>query len=130
MLIIPDSVFTGINGRSNDSLKFTFRTLTERDFGSIKITLKGKIGKGDLVLQLLGNNDVIVDQRLIAEATDIKFDYLLPANYRFRLIFDANSNGKWDSGNYPKKLQPEKVLYFPKTIEVRGNWDIEETWEF
>jgi len=28
------------------------------------------------------------------------------------LIYDSNDNGKWDTGDYLKKIQPEKVEYF------------------
>ncbi|HTX89269.1 MAG TPA: Ig-like domain-containing protein [Bacteroidales bacterium] len=130
VLIVPDSAFTAINGRSNDSLRFSFKTYEARDFGTILIRLKGTLRKGDLLLQLLGNNDAVVIQKTVTAPGDVLFDYLLPATYRLRLIFDENSNGRWDSGNFPRKLQPEEVQYFPKSIEVRGNWDIDETWEF
>ncbi len=129
-LIIPDSVFTGIDGRSNDSIRFTFRTRPERDFGSIKMKLNGTIEKGDLILQLLGNNDVVTEERIVTSPGDVRFNYLLPGSFRFRLVFDVNANKKWDTGDYRKKIQPEKILYFSKTIEVRGNWDIDETWDF
>ena len=43
--------------------------------------------------------------------------------------YDRNSNKIWDTGNFAKKLQPEKVLYYNKKISVRSNWDIEESWE-
>ena len=38
-------------------------------------------------------------------------------------INDFNENGKWDTGEYLKKLQPEPVELLPVTIEVRSNWD-------
>jgi hypothetical protein len=44
-----------------------------------------------------------------------------------RLIFDSNENGQWDTGNYLKKNQPEKVLYYPRELEVRANWELDET---
>jgi len=46
-----------------------------------------------------------------------------------KVIFDRNGNGRWDTGDYLKKQQPERVMYFPKTIEIRANWDQEEQWE-
>jgi hypothetical protein len=32
----------------------------------------------------------------------------------------------FDTGNYLKKLQPERVSYHPEEIEVRANWDVDE----
>ena len=37
-----------------------------------------------------------------------------------------NGNGKWDTGNYLKMMQPEKVSYYPDVIDVRANWELEQ----
>ena len=54
--------------------------------------------------------------------------------YYFRLIKDVNGNKEWDTGNYLEKIQPEPVIYFldpltrsAKKIELRANWDLNET---
>jgi hypothetical protein len=47
-------------------------------------------------------------------------------NYKVRLIFDENDNQKWDSGNYLKKIQPEKVIYLDEEIELRENWEVNQ----
>ena len=36
-------------------------------------------------------------------------------------------NYKWDTGNFLKKIDPEEVLYLPKTIDLSANWEINET---
>jgi hypothetical protein len=46
-----------------------------------------------------------------------------------KVIYDNNDNRKWDTGNYLKKIQPEKVLYYKGDINVRSNWNIELTWK-
>jgi len=38
---------------------------------------------------------------------------------------DANNNGKWDTGNYWKKLQPERVISRKQRLQIRANWDNE-----
>jgi len=43
-----------------------------------------------------------------------------------RVIFDENGNGKWDTGNYLQKIQPERISYYPGLIEIRANWEKEE----
>jgi hypothetical protein len=48
-----------------------------------------------------------------------------PGEYEIRILYDDNSNGKWDPGNYSKKIQPEKVITLPKKISVKENWDNE-----
>ncbi len=51
-----------------------------------------------------------------------------PGNYSLRIIEDNDKNGKWTSGDYNKKQQPEKVYYYPENIEVRAGWDNDINW--
>ena len=55
------------------------------------------------------------------------FDFLPPKNYVIRAILDENNNGKWDTGDFLNKKQPETIKYLNKAIELRANWDIIET---
>jgi hypothetical protein len=40
-------------------------------------------------------------------------------------LFDSNNNGKWDTGDYSKKLQPEKAITLKEKLAIRANWDNE-----
>ena len=51
------------------------------------------------------------------------FSYLHPQEYKIKFIHDLNGNGKWDTGKYIEKLQPEKVEFLSEEITVRSNWD-------
>ena len=83
---------------------------------------------GNYIIQLLDEKEKILEERMIDKPGKIQFDYLFPGKYKLKAILDQNKNGQWDTGVYLKHIQPEEVFYFPKTIEVRGNWDIDETW--
>jgi hypothetical protein len=48
--------------------------------------------------------------------------------YKLKVIYDRNSNGKWDTGNYSKHSQPEKVDYYTAPLNIRANWDQQEEW--
>ena len=65
----------------------------------------------------------------VNENTSLDFMFLEPAKYTLRVIYDANRNKEWDSGNFLERLQPEEVIYFPKEIDVRGNWDVDQTFD-
>lgn len=54
---------------------------------------------------------------------------LKPDKYYARLIVGANGNGKWDTGDYADKRQPELVFYCPKMFNIMQNWQVEETWD-
>ena len=46
-------------------------------------------------------------------------------HYSFRVIFDKNRNGRWDTGDYDIKRQPEQI--FEESIEeLRPGWEVEK----
>jgi hypothetical protein len=51
-----------------------------------------------------------------------------PGAYTLKIVFDENDNGKWDTGNYLEKAQPEKVSIYPEEINIRSNWDLDIDW--
>ncbi|MCX6252477.1 MAG: Ig-like domain-containing protein [Bacteroidetes bacterium] len=128
LLIIPDSVLFSINGLTNDSLKLDFQALALKNFGSIRMEITPETKSGTYIIQLLDDKENILRQSRITQKEKIEFNYLFPGKYKIKAILDRNNNGRWDSGIYLKHLQPEEVFYFPKIIEVRSNWDVEETW--
>lgn len=65
---------------------------------------------------------------MISSNGEVSFPYLNAASYRLKAIFDRNGNGKWDTGHYIKGIQPEKVIFYPQELEIRANWDLEQTW--
>lgn len=56
-------------------------------------------------------------------------DSLLIGEYQLRLIKDNNRNGDWDSGNLESRKKAEDILFYPHTIQIRSNWDLEISWE-
>ena len=54
---------------------------------------------------------------------------LLPGQYYARLVIDRNGNGEYDTGNYDLRIQPEDTYYYPGSINLKKNWDIEQTWD-
>ncbi len=47
--------------------------------------------------------------------------------YHFRLILDENNNHKWDTGNFKKRLQPERILIAPIKLTVKSNFEYSDT---
>jgi len=58
----------------------------------------------------------------------LDFGFLNPGKYGLKAVFDINHNRKWDTGNFLKRIQPERIAIHPKVFEVRGNWELEEEW--
>lgn len=127
LLEIPDSTFTSIFGHVNDSAGYKFTAITEAESGLLKINIELPV-PGNYIIQLLDDKEVLLEERMISENTDLSFNYLSARKYLLKAIFDINGNGKWDTGNYLSKKQPEPVYYFQKEVEMRINWSIEEDW--
>ena len=128
-ILFPKDIFEDINGNKNDSLIITFKTKSLRDYGNLKLSIKGANNEHYLI-QLLDAGDRVTREETILGLGVCNFAYLNPGKYKVRAVVDRNKNGRWDTGRYIKKTQPEKVLYFPKELEVRSNWDLEEDWVF
>ncbi|MBT8302211.1 MAG: hypothetical protein KJO63_12830, partial [Maribacter sp.] len=80
-----------------------------------------------LIVQLTNEKGETKQEIYAKEPKTFEFTNIEPANYRIRVIFDANANGHWDTGNYLKRIQPERVSYYPDVIEMRANWEKNET---
>jgi len=127
-LIIPDSVFFTAHGLTNDSAVVQFRTRQTRDFGSLKVDIALPKKGTHYIIQLLDEKDNVLKERYLSESGKELFEYLTPGNYRLKAIKDKNNNHRWDTGNYELHIQPEDVIFYPTVIEVRGNWDVDESW--
>jgi len=127
-LTLYDSAFSGIYGHYSDSTGFKFAAYTEAETSFLKIAASLPETGANYIIQLLGDKEKILDQQIISENTILEFKYLRPGKYRLKVIYDANRNGRWDTGNYLKKRQPEYVNYHTKEFELRANWTLEEDW--
>ncbi len=129
-LLIPDSVFYGINGLTTDSLKYEFKSRAQKDFGNLVLTFN-PTRPGQYIIQVLNDKEsVVVEEQIATTPGKLKFNNMTTGKFKIKAILDKNRNKRWDTGNYKKNLQPEEVFYLPKIIEIRANWDIEETWDF
>jgi hypothetical protein len=129
-IIIPDSVFFSIGNISHDSVKLSFRTKGERDFGNLVITVNIDKRPGQYIVQLINENETaIFEEHVISGSGKVHFDFMNPGKYKIKAVRDRNRNNRWDTGNYRLNIQPEEVYYYPKTVEIRANWEVEETWD-
>ena len=113
-------------GTTNDTLTHLWRTGSPADYGSLRMSLQGA-PKFPLIVELIDQKNELVRSKYLKEYDEVEFPYLDPGNYRVRIIFDANQTGKWDTGSFLEKKQPERVIYYPGAIEMRANWEKVET---
>jgi len=113
-------------GDTHDTLNYRVSTKKVEDYGNIFIQLIYE-DSSEFILELLKDNKVIRSYNKPVEDSNYSFKLLNPGKYFLRLIKDNNNNDKWDTGNYLKKIQPEEVIYYPFELELRANWDLNET---
>lgn len=128
-LEIDSAACENIYGITNRKLKKLFITQKEDYYGKIILDLSSVVTP--VLVQLLQNNkEESVFKTIVTDKNSkITFDFLDPAKYIVKIIYDSNNNGKWDPGNYFKKQQPERVAYLPEIIKVKSNWEKIYEWD-
>ena len=116
---------TDLYGLQNDSLLISFKVLKKEDFGDISLKMDSLDNKKQYIVQLM-NQEEVVDTQIIDHETSFEYhyDYLIPGTYSFKIIDDENADGRWTSGNYDLKKQPERIIDH-KIDELRANWEVE-----
>ncbi|MCQ2286414.1 MAG: Ig-like domain-containing protein [Bacteroidales bacterium] len=129
-IFIKDSVFYGYNMLTNDSLNFNFTIHSEKEYGDLTMNYLIQ-NEGSYIIQLLKKDNLsVVQQNILTHSDKTIYQHLTPGDYRIRVIEDKNGNGIWDTGDYHNKTQPERIFYFDKDINIRGYWEVEETFQF
>ncbi len=127
-MLIPKGKIVDIYGTPNDSITLKTKANTPNDYGAITIKLVPATDTVQYIIQLLTEKDEVIAEKIYT-GNALTFLNITAGKYKIRAILDVNANGQWDTGNYWQHLQPEEVYYFSKTLELRNNWEIEETFD-
>ncbi len=127
--IFPDSTLYDIYNLTNDSLLLAFKVKQPGDYGNLIIDLDLKNDGTPYIIQIIDSKETVLYEQLAEKSGKVVFEMLNPGKYRIKAIYDRWKNNRWDTGEYLKKRQPENVFYFPAEIQVRANWDVEESWQ-
>jgi hypothetical protein len=125
-LEIDSAAFVDIYGVASKAQKMGIKVHSMDDYATLLLQLTG-ISDTSVVVELLDKGDKPIKQ-VRAHNGDAEFFYLAPATYYVRAFVDKNGNGRWDTGDYEKDLQPEDVYYYPKGIECKAKFDITLPW--
>ena len=125
-LKIDSAACIDIYGTSNDSIEATLKLKSKEEYSSLTVKLESFDSLARI--QLLNDKDVVI-RELPATNDGAKFEYLAPTTYYLRLYIDLDGDGKWTTGDWLLKRQPEPIYYFPKKLKLRANWDFEENFD-
>ena len=124
---LRDSLFSDIYGNFTDSLTFT---LTPKDYGILTLHIDNQTGY-PLCIEVLDKRDTVVQHSVtqsLSHPVTLKFSHLPAGDYRLRAVLDTNGDGRWTPGDYFLGRQPERVVFFDKTLSLREKWEMEEQW--
>lgn len=130
-LKIDSSFIKDFEGNYNDSLSISFKQQSLTELGHLSLNIRFN-KKQHYVIQLVNENKQVIKSQsthLSLAGTMLKtidFKEIPPGQYKVRIIYDTNENGKWDTGNYIKHQEAEYLKTLEKSIKVVADWDTEE----
>ena len=125
-LAVDSLAMTDIYGLQTKPLKVDFNVRKIEEYGNIVFNIPAV--RDSAIVELLDGTEKIV-LRAPVKSHRAELLNLLPGKYYARLFIDRNGNGKYDTGNYDMHLQPEETVYYPGAINLKKNWDVEQTWD-
>ena len=125
---VDSAAFKGIYGgvSTKMSREMAFRSLD--DYAVLYVNVPAAGNKA--IVQLLTSKETVYMQEQ-AKGGRCTFYFIKPGTYYLRMIIDENGNGVWDTGDFEKGIQPEKVYYYHHALDLRAlfeysqdDWDI------
>ena len=124
--ILPNAV-TDLYGMTNDSLTYNYNILARSAvYGSLKLNLSQLDSNKAYILQLLYKGSNLVGERTVAGDTiaEVFYPSLPSGEYSVKIIEDLNQNGRWDTGNYDLKKQPERQM-LRELEKLLADWEVD-----
>lgn len=127
-LTIDSLAAHSIYGTWNRPFSHKFTVSQPEDYAKLILDIPGT-DSVQTVVQLLDKSDVPVRSAVKPRGTtSLTIEYIDPGEYYARLVMDRNENGRWDTGSITDSIQPEDVYYFAKRLNLKKNWDVQQTW--
>ena len=122
------AAFKGLYGGTSNKFSQEIKFGSYDDYAVLYLDIPGT-GNNSYVQLVDTKESVLQYQR--TENNRCAFYFIKPGTYYLRLFIDENDNGKWDTGEFSKGRQPEKVFYYNRPLELRAlfeysqdDWDI------
>lgn len=127
-LMVDSLAAEGIYGDFTEPLEFSFKTKSEDDYSTLTFVITNFTDTLPAFIELLNTSDAPVRRAKVENGKGV-FKYLPAGKYYARIFEDYNGNGLFDTGNLDSIRQPDVSYYYPKMINIKQNWDKEETWD-
>lgn len=129
-LILNEGAFTDIYGdKSKKGIKpFTIDKPENYSQLTLKVSVPADTGRAYIV-EILDDIKNVLRSDVVTKNTSLVYKNYFTSKYTIRVVYDANKNGRWDSGNVKRREQPETIWVSPKELVLRANWEAEEPLE-
>lgn len=126
-LCLDSAALTDVYGITHVAGRYSLTLKTPEDYSTIRVTIEPF--DPSMRIQVLNAKEKVLQEQS-AQPDGALFRYLKPDAYYLRMYKDVNGDGKWTTGSWDDKRQPEKVYVNPTKIQTKSNWDFEETWTY
>ena len=126
-LCLDSAALTDVYGITHVAGSYSLTLKTPEDYSTIRVTIEPF--DPSMRIQVLNGREQVLQEQS-AQSDGALFRYLKPDAYYLRMYKDVNGDGKWTTGSWDDKRQPEKVYVNPTKIQTKSNWDFEETWTY
>ena len=126
LLRIDSAACCDIYGKCNELIEDNIKLKSLDEYSSLKVKMTHFDPRARI--QLLNDKDKVVAEKPAMQDGTL-FDYLAPTTFYLRLYIDYSGDGKWTTGDWLSKRQPEPIYYYPNRLKLRANWDFEENFD-
>lgn len=116
-----------IYGAVNDTVRIGIGSNAMKETGDLQLHLlpdSALTYQGPFLVQLFQGNSMVFCQRCASLPCTIEQPMMQAGAFSLRIILDRNDNGRWSTGSYSSRTQPERVLVAPSEINVRAGWEV------
>jgi hypothetical protein len=125
ILVLPGALkFTG--NMTNDTLSETLIAPGGKDYALLNVQVTLPDSGQQWIIELVRENGEVEAQKIMSASGDVTWPLLPGGNYRLRAIRDSNRNGRFDGGNILKGIEPEMVVFYTGTLNLKPNWELEQ----
>ena len=121
-LEVDSAAARDIYGLVNDALSLNVSVTALDKYGTLYIDVDSV--PQNALIQLTDMRGNVVRQNYLKPSGKAGFRFLKPADYMLRILMDDNRDGKWTTGKFADRRQPEALIYYMEKVSIRQNWDI------
>lgn len=125
-LLLNEAAITDIYSDKNKRTGVAFEADKPENYSMLTLKVSVPEANKQYVIELLDEQKNVVRTDVVTGNTSVIYRNFLTQKYKVRVVYDANKNGRWDSGNVKRRTQPENIWLYDKEITLRPNWEAEE----